>query len=152
MKIQTFVAISFAAAALLIAGAANGVMDTLTFHYSASRFSKLSESAQAFWNPALSWCNKYASCDNRSPKFPGSTTIFVMFTDGWHLAKAIYSTLVLFGAPVLFASFLSFFNYKQAKTKIHLYLPALIVAAIVICKIIIAAGFHLTYSFLLPCR
>ena len=38
-----------------------------------------------FWNPEISWTNKYKNGDPlQGAKFPGSTTIFVGTTDGYH--------------------------------------------------------------------
>lgn len=42
-----------------------------------------------FWNPKISWANKYKQGTKTQEKFPGSTTVFVLFTDGWHLAQFI---------------------------------------------------------------
>ena len=68
---------------LFLAGMCKGVMDTLQFHFSVSIFKN--RKAQ-FWNPQESWRNKYKDGDpTKGPKFPGSTTIFVALTDGWHL-------------------------------------------------------------------
>ena len=75
---------------VLLAGLSNGVMDTLQFHYSKSIFRKDS----LFWNPAMSWKNKYKTSGGEllkplTPKFPGSTTFLVWTTDGWHLFQMI---------------------------------------------------------------
>jgi hypothetical protein len=47
-----------------------------------------------FWNPKMSWRNKYKDIDGDGigdvfggPRFPRSTTFFVAFTDGWHLIQ-----------------------------------------------------------------
>jgi hypothetical protein len=72
---------------LLIASAANAVMDTLAHHYSSSIFTRYNP---LFWNPVESWKNKYKNGDpEQGAKFTGSTTIFVLFTDAWHLFKFI---------------------------------------------------------------
>lgn len=63
---------------LLIAleGLFNSVMDTLTHHYPSSVFKNWGD----FWNPAVSWRNKYIL-----PKW-----IPDVFTDGWHLVKLLH--------------------------------------------------------------
>lgn len=80
---------------ILIAGAANAVMDTLQFHYSQSIFplqpnDKLLGKPRSWWDPQQSWRNKYRDgITARGPAFPGSTTVFVWLTDAWHLAQEI---------------------------------------------------------------
>jgi hypothetical protein len=74
---------------LLISAFANAIMDYLQFHYYKNN---------KFWNPKLSWKNKYKNNDKRQgEKFPFSTTILVSFTDGWHLMQNVFlSTLFIF--------------------------------------------------------
>ena len=72
---------------IVLAGLAEAVMDTIQFHYSISIFSKFKAK---FWDPTISWRNKYKGGEPAAgPKFWGSTTIFVGLTDGWHLFKLI---------------------------------------------------------------
>tara|TARA_Y100000361_G_scaffold145150_1_gene153997 strand:- start:10 stop:384 length:375 start_codon:yes stop_codon:yes gene_type:complete len=76
-----------------LAAFSEAVMDTLQFHYYRSIFSSLNP---IFWNPKLSWKNKYTLGNpGLGPKFVGSTTIFVFTTDGWHLFK-FFRNLFLF--------------------------------------------------------
>lgn len=73
---------------MLGAGCFNGAADTMRDKMSVSVFAKLD---QQFWNPRISWKNKYQDWDNgdRSPAFPLSTTLLVFLTDGWHLANTL---------------------------------------------------------------
>lgn len=66
---------------VILAGVCKAVKDTLQFHYGNSIFSKLNPQ---YWNADVSWKNKYKE-DLKTPKFWGSTTIFVWLTDAWHL-------------------------------------------------------------------
>lgn len=72
------------ATTMFIAGAFNGVSQDLLFHYNEFE-STFPNTNPQFWNPEISWTNKYK---NGNPldgaKFPGSTTIFVGTTDGYH--------------------------------------------------------------------
>lgn len=44
----------------------------------------------AFWNSQISWRFKYRDADPAlGPRFPGSTTWLVAFTDGWHLSNLL---------------------------------------------------------------
>lgn len=84
---------------LALAGVANGICDSLVFHYPKTGFEK----GDTFWNPYISWKNKYKDGDvNQGPKFPGSTTVFVSLTDAWHLFKMLQ--LLCIKMAVLFAA------------------------------------------------
>ena len=75
---------------LIMAALCNSVMDTLQFHYSKSVFAKAPELSQRWWNPAVSWKNKYQDRDvTRGEAFPFSSTALVGFTDAWHFFKSI---------------------------------------------------------------
>jgi hypothetical protein len=93
---------------LLIAGIAKSVQDTLAHHYSSSIFSDKEKYNPVFWNPKLSWMNKYpydpqtGKLDTSKERFFGSTTILVAFTDAWHLFQLI-SINLLGGSTFLLA-------------------------------------------------
>ena len=80
----------------VLAGFSEAIMDTLQFHYYKSIFRNLKK--EQFWNPETSWLNKYK---NNNPemgeKFLGSTTIFVGFTDAWHLFKLTRNLFIFIG-------------------------------------------------------
>ena len=78
---------------LVISAIANALMDYLQFHY---------YSLNQFWNPRLSWQNKYKLGDKRKGEaFLFSTTILVGFTDGWHLMQNVFLS-TLFCWAILF--------------------------------------------------
>lgn len=74
---------------VLLAGAAKGFNETLQFHW--KEFKRQFPKTNPQWfNPAISYRNKYKNNDSQQgPKFFGSTTIFVMFTDQYHLNNFI---------------------------------------------------------------
>lgn len=89
-----------------LAAICNSIMDILQFHYKKSIFIKFNPQ---WWNPAISWKNKYIDWDNGvmiekkihifnlfSIKYP------IFLTDAWHLFKS--SMIVLFGLGVVFYS------------------------------------------------
>lgn len=79
----------------LFVGLSEAVMDKLLFHYSTSIFGNFKN--KLFWNPEVSWKNKYKNGDpNYGEKFFLSTTLFVGLTDGWHLFK-LFRNLFIFG-------------------------------------------------------
>jgi hypothetical protein len=72
------------------AGLSNGVMDSLQFHFERTVFADPAKFDPQFWNPALSWSNKYKDhTPANGEAFLGSSTFLVFTTDGWHLAKFI---------------------------------------------------------------
>jgi hypothetical protein len=88
---------------MIAAGIFKAVMDTLQFHFFKSVFaSKAKEPSQAimedrFWNPELSWENKWKNGDKaQGEKFLGSSTVFVFTTDAWHLFQFFFlNTMIL---------------------------------------------------------
>lgn len=74
----------------IIAAAANGTMDKLSFRYGESIFAKAPPEWQHWLNPAISWPNKWKNGDRKQgDRFPLSSTALVWTTDAWHLAKTI---------------------------------------------------------------
>jgi len=97
---------------LFLAGAANGIMDLLQFHYLSSIFSTFKK--QKFWNPQLSWENKWIwTYENsrgwptpvKKEKFWGSSRWFVFITDGWHLVQ-FFTIKFLFLAVMFHSEFM----------------------------------------------
>ena len=123
----------------IIAGAFNGAMDTLQFHYGKSVFLPQS----AFWDPAVSWRNKYKNNDPaQGPKFPLSTTLLVGFTDGWHLMQMGYLAFQRLSIVLAVASFYTF----SPDFWVNVGAWATIWVALIWVH---AAGFHFTYSIIL---
>lgn len=80
----------------ILSGICDAIMDTIKDHFSISIFSKLNEQ---YWNPIISWRNKYVNGDPQKGfikitilgvKF----TKHVAFTDAWHLFKSIREVLI----------------------------------------------------------
>jgi hypothetical protein len=93
---------------LSVAAAAvcEGVMDTLQFHYTYSVFFHFSN--KWFWDPSISWRNKYRNADPLGgPRFPGSTTLFVGFTDAWHMFKLLRNAFMTMAIFLLLSAFIS---------------------------------------------
>jgi len=76
-------------ALVFLAGAAKGFNETLQFHW--KEFRRQFPGANAQWfNPTQSWKNKYKNGDPEAgAKFFGSTSVFIMFTDQYHLNNFI---------------------------------------------------------------
>ena len=90
---------------VILAAIANSIGDKIQFHWSTSIFSERGWDSWA--NPQISWKRKWKweneKLDHtRAEAFPGSSTIFVSFTDLWHFVKSIQLT-TLFLACVLWS-------------------------------------------------
>jgi len=88
---------------MILAGICKAIQDTLQFHFAKSVFPHNSR----FWNPSISWLNKYKEgptgiVDTTKEKFFGSTTVFVSFTDSWHLFGMLNHFLIV-AAIVLYS-------------------------------------------------
>lgn len=82
----------YSLATAFIAGFAEGNREILRHDYAA--FERVWPGANDnFWNPALSWRNKWKNGDPaQGEAFLGSTSILIPFTDGTHLAGAVRNT------------------------------------------------------------
>ena len=85
---------------LLISGCFEGFMDVLSFHW--GKFKDKHRKANSFfWNPTLSYVNKYKDNNpKKGAKYFGSTTFLVFTTDAWHLMKWLRN--VTFFSSLLF--------------------------------------------------
>ncbi|MBE0538401.1 MAG: hypothetical protein IH620_01710 [Ignavibacterium sp.] len=89
---------------LSLAALSNAGMDTLTHHYSYSFAAEYKWDRQ-FWDPAISWKNKYIEGDPAKQKVQMSLLIFSInkpsfLTDGWHLLKAIMLAFIFLSSVV----------------------------------------------------
>ncbi|MBX2842229.1 MAG: hypothetical protein KTR26_10680 [Flammeovirgaceae bacterium] len=109
-------------------------MDTLQFHFGRSIFQDVSKFETEFWNPDISWKNKYKDYPkDKSPKFPGATTLFVGLTDGWHFFQAV----------MLFCFLLAIIYYKN-----HNFFLISLMATIILYGAF-SFGFTLMYNLFL---
>jgi hypothetical protein len=88
IKLIILSAIFFILAALFNAG-----QDSITHHYNTS-FAKALSLDEGFWNPSLSWMNKYIDRDPAKGRRKIDLLLFKIevpaaFTDGWHLLKTV---------------------------------------------------------------
>jgi hypothetical protein len=72
----------------LVSGMLDGTIESISYHYDngfKKRFSKVNDQ---FWDPSISWTNKYKNNNPAlGPKFMGSTDIFVCTTDAYHMLR-----------------------------------------------------------------
>ncbi|HKC67738.1 MAG TPA: hypothetical protein VKG26_05875 [Bacteroidia bacterium] len=72
----------------LVSGMLDGTIESISYHYDNGFKTRFTKANDQFWNPAISWTNKYK---NNNPalgaKFAGSTDIFVCTTDAYHMLR-----------------------------------------------------------------
>ena len=116
---------------VFLMGSIKGTKDAMQFHN--GDFVEVTGLDKSFWNnPAKTWCNKYVSCEDRREKFKGSSTVFVAFTDGWHLLDL----------ALIFTALLAVVCYIQPAFWYFRLIDILVLL------LIRQAGFYLTYEFL----
>jgi len=77
---------------IFLAGASKGFNETLTFHWT-SFHKKFCNASPRWFNPKVSWRNKYKDNDpGKGARFPLSTSVLIMFTDQYHLNNFINRT------------------------------------------------------------
>ena len=117
------------AIALFLFGCSIGLMDHLQFHYHKGQFKN-----EQFWNPQISWKNKYKDGNpDLGPAYFGSTTFLAWTTDGWHMIKTIGFSILQ-----LLIAFLLMRKQKWYYT----------VLAFIIIKLVFVSGFHLVYTII----
>jgi len=114
-------------------GYCNSVMDKLAHHYSTSRFSQ--KKNQLWWDPDISWRNKYKDGDpDKGPKFFGSTTFLVFTTDAWHFYKWLMNGLIYLPPAFIFG-----FLLLDGRLMIVAYIGL---------RIVYAVTFHVFYHYI----
>ena len=106
-----------------LSNVADAIMDTLIHHFSISIFSNLNKS---YWNPYLSWYNKYNGLDSSKGLKQIDLGLFkinkpVILTDAWHLFKTIKELLT-----VLAIASMLLLNLELTYDKIAYFLLTLI--------------------------
>lgn len=80
------------ATCLFISGGFEGSAEYLKFHYDGS---------SQFWNPSLSWRNKWKNGDPaQGEKFFLSSTLLVGLTDGYHLLRTGRNVFIVTGIAI----------------------------------------------------
>lgn len=145
------------------AGISNAVQDTLVHHYSTSIFPQNQQettlgAGPIFWNPELSWKNKYTDWDGgiRTPRFPLSTTALVFLTDAWHLFQFITFTLYQASMFLLVWHAWQVARHRQPPAKLLFMAlapaPKFIISGIIFiaaCKVVFGASFTIFYNHIL---
>jgi len=115
---------------ILISGASEGIMDSIQFHFERTPFYKFKN--QKFWNPGISWRNKWKNGDpSQGERFRFSSTFLVSLTDAWHLFKMLRNIGIFISIPLI--------SY-QSESPLQVILFALCL------RIVYGIGFRLMYK------
>lgn len=120
-----------------LAGFCNAAMDVVSFRYAKSVF--VAQGNDTYFDPTKSWVNKWQLDAAGQPipgkeRFPGSSTVFVKFTDFWHLAKSGMICLMM----------LAVIAYRRAGAP-----PLHYFADFILCYMAFTGVFSLCFDFLL---
>jgi hypothetical protein len=129
---------------MFVSGALDGTIESISFHYENGFKLRCKHVNDQFWNPAVSWQNKYKNGDcNQGPKFAGSTNMFAFTTDAYHLLR---TTKRAVGGLTLAYYVNESCSYQKKATKKQMFKRTLKDFAILTA--IRCVGFNLTYSML----
>ena len=104
----------------VLAGVSEGFLDELQFNYPAVK--RRFHTRDKFWNPEISWRNKYKHNDpSQGAKYFGSTTFLAWTTDGFHLTQGIRNLSLVGGATFTI----------QGKRKWYLYVRDFAINAVI---------------------
>lgn len=83
--------------AMFLSGMLDGTIESINYHYDNGFKPQAADANDQFWNPELSWKNKYKNGDpSQGPKFFGSTSAFVFTTDAYHALRTSRNVLNTF--------------------------------------------------------
>ena len=130
-----------AGSVMFLSGMIDGTIESINYHYEDGFKLRCPKANDHFWNPAVSWKNKYKNNDPaQGPKFAGSANVFVFTTDAYHLLRATSRTLNTF--TLVFYINQGYHEKQFSKKKKWLRIGA----DFLVLTAIRTAGFHLTYS------
>ena len=73
---------------MLVSGMLDGTIESITYHYDKGFKPHFPKINNQFWDPSISWQNKYKNGNCAlGPKFMGSTNMFVCTTDAYHMLR-----------------------------------------------------------------
>lgn len=128
---------------MLVTGMIDGTIESINYHYEDGFKLRCPKANDQFWNPAVSWKNKYKNNDPaQGAKFSGSTNVFVFTTDAYHLLRSTSRTVN--GLTLAYYIHQSREEKALAKKKKWLRIAGDFLALTAIRTL----GFHVTYSWL----
>jgi hypothetical protein len=134
----------FTGSSMFISGALDGTIESLSYHYNNGFKLRCKNVNNQFWDPAISWQNKYKNGNcNMGEKFYGSTSVFAFTTDAYHLLRTCKRTV---GGLTLAYYVNESCSYRKTVTKKQMWKRTLKDFAILTA--IRCVGFTATYSLL----
>lgn len=127
---------------MFVSGMLDGTIESINYHYHNGFKRQVQNANDQFWNPELSWKNKYQNGDPaQGPKFFASTTALVFTTDGYHALRTTRNAVNTF-------TLVYFINNSCGSKKPFKYKLKKMVVDAVVLTTIRNIGFHTTYSVL----
>lgn len=82
---------------MFLSGMLDGTVESINYHYENGFKREIKDADDQFWNPELSWKNKYKNGDPaQGPRFYGSTSALVFTTDAYHALRTSKNVLNTF--------------------------------------------------------
>ncbi len=129
----------FALALIFVSGAANGLHETLRYHWPSFQ-NAFPHANERYWNPYASWTRKWKDGDpEKGEAFPLSSTALVVLTDAKHLLSEIHRDCLAVGM------WLFGYWYRSLRRRHHF---AVIAGWCVATWLLHSVGFHAVYTFL----
>jgi hypothetical protein len=128
---------------MFAAGMLDGTTESISYHYENGFRPHFKNINDDFWNPAISWKNKYkGGLAENGPRFTGSTTTFAWTTDAYHLLRT--------SRRMIYTGTLAYYVNANTNQKAeHLTKKQIAKKAVidfVFLTAVRSAGFTLTYS------
>jgi len=128
---------------IFVSGMVEGTTETLVFHYKYGFKKVFPDASDQFWDPSISWRNKYKNGQpSQGELFPGSKDFLVAFTDGYHLTRM--TKLMLDMGAVTYCANKNHPDVTRGK-KVNWKTVA---QDFVVLSAIRTLGFHVTYSWI----
>lgn len=130
--------------AMFLSGAIDGTKESICYHYDRGFKRRLPGANDQFWNPEISWKNKYKNRDcNLGPKFTGSTNVLVFTTDAYHALRTAKSGLTAGVLAYYVNKSCSDRSNSPRKKRWKKTAKDFLILTAIRC-----AGFNLTYNFI----
>jgi hypothetical protein len=132
---------------VILAGISNSIMDTLAYHFSTSIFANFDD--QSYWNPNISWKNKWKNGNpEEGEAYFGSSTFLVWTTDAWHIFKSCWINLLLLALITTSHGYVNFITNHTPKCALYKYS----ILTFIILRLFLTCTFELFWSQIWPLK
>ncbi len=127
-------------ASMLLSGMLDGTLESISYHYQDGFKRVYTTANDRFWNPEVSWANKYKNGNPKlGPSYFESTDALVFTTDAYHMLRAARNLVNTF-------TVVYYLNEKRCSTQKVKLIKVL--EDCVLLATIRSIGFYSTYSIL----